>query len=273
MRKTRGFTLIELLVVIAIIAILLAVLIPSLKKAKQLVQAAICGSNLHQWHIVFKMYTQDYNDSFHAGWGNSAPESNWWMDAGRQYYGDVDKIRCCPSATLPEYNIDGSAGPGMGKEPFRAWGIDSGSFFRRGDYGSYGINGWVENPTPRIEQAVGFDGRKHWRNMSIPGSSNVPLMTDAQWIDFWPEDTANQRPPNTMNERWGGESHFVRLCQNRHNERQDVVFLDGSISKVGLKQLWTLKWHREYNTAGPWTSAGGVRLDAWPLWMRYFRDY
>lgn len=273
MRK-RGFTLIELLVVIAIIAILLSVLIPALGVAKKHTQAAMCGSNLHQWFIVFKMYTEENNDSFHGGWGNSAPESNWWMDAGRAYYGDVDKIRCCPTAILPETRIDGSYGPGLGKEPFRAWGIDDGSFLRRGDYGSYGINGWVENPTPRIEQLLGMSEQRKkqfWRKMAVPGASLVPLMTDAQWIDFWPEP--GDAPPNAENERWGNGSNFVRIVQNRHHERQNVVYLDGSNERIGLKKLWTLKWHRDYNTAGPWTQSGGVTAAKWPEWMRYFQDY
>jgi prepilin-type N-terminal cleavage/methylation domain-containing protein len=271
--RTRGFTLIELLVVIAIIAILLSLLIPSLKVARRHTQAAICGSNLHQWFIVFKMYADDNNDSFHGGWGSRSDMSNWWMDAGRIYYGDVDKIRCCPTATLTEFKPDGSNGPGWGKEPFRAWGYQN-DFFTKGDYGSYGINGWVENPTPAMEKALGFSEetkKRFWRKMTISGASRVPLMTDAQWIDFWPD--SGDAPPNAENERWGSGSNFVRIVQNRHHEKQNMVYLDGSNERVGLKQLWTLKWHREYNTAGPWTQAGGATAAKWPVWMRNFQDF
>jgi hypothetical protein len=42
---------------------------------------------------------------------------------------------------------------------------------------------------------------------------------------------------------------------------------------VGLKELWTLKWHRSFNTAGPWTKAGGVSPEDWPEWIRPFKDY
>jgi len=42
---------------------------------------------------------------------------------------------------------------------------------------------------------------------------------------------------------------------------------------VGLKELWTLKWHREFDTAGPWTKAGGVLPGDWPEWLRKFKDY
>jgi hypothetical protein len=49
--------------------------------------------------------------------------------------------------------------------------------------------------------------------------------------------------------------------------------MDFSVRKVGLKELWTLKWNRTFDTAGRWTKAGGVRAEDWPEWMRGFRDY
>jgi len=62
-------------------------------------------------------------------------------------------------------------------------------------------------------------------------------------------------------------------CVNRHFGGVNWLFVDWSVRRVGLKELWTLKWHREFNTAGPWTLAGGVQPDAWPEWMRRFKDY
>jgi len=63
------------------------------------------------------------------------------------------------------------------------------------------------------------------------------------------------------------------LCINRHNGTLNALFLDWSVRPIGLKELWTLKWNLAFDTAGPWTKAGGVKPEQWPQWMRGLKDY
>lgn len=63
-RKRRGFTLIELLVVIAVIAILAALLLPVLSRAKEKANSTACLSNLKQLALVLRLYIDEYNNTF-----------------------------------------------------------------------------------------------------------------------------------------------------------------------------------------------------------------
>lgn len=268
--RRGGFTLIELLVVIAIIALLMAILMPALNRVKLQAKTIACRANLRQWTVFFSMYTQDHDGKFQAGVGDQ--HVNHWMYALRDYYHNDPAIRCCPTATKPVQDINGQL---TGRfNAFSAWGVFIGEagYGEDGCWGSYGINGWVENPPPTsITVYEGFETVNNWRTPNVKGAGYIPLFMDALRFNIWPLPT--DTPPQIEDDVWKSDQHMRRICIDRHNGYINMAFLDWSVRNAGLKELWTLRWHKTYNTAGPWTTAGGVMPTDWPEWMRKLKDY
>ncbi len=84
MRNEKGFTLIELLVVIAIIALLLSIMVPSLRLVKEKAMNIMCQNNLRQYAITAEMYLTGNDDTYPAAWNSlfSETPSGWcqWHD-------------------------------------------------------------------------------------------------------------------------------------------------------------------------------------------------
>jgi prepilin-type N-terminal cleavage/methylation domain-containing protein/prepilin-type processing-associated H-X9-DG protein len=261
-KRSKGFTLIELLVVIAIIAVLMGILLPTLNRVKKQARKVACMANLKSWGLIWKMYCDENNGRWLNG--NGEGRGLWWIEPMLAEYRMDEKMRTCPQAKKAEGD---NVHQGIGFWSHQAW--------QTGDFvGSYAPNGWMCNVPGSASTIWGRpDAQNCWRTPNVRGASEIPLFLGAYWVDFWPLHT--DRPPDqdagpadTPN-----VNEMNRVCVDRHDGFVNGVFCDWSVRSVGLKELWTLKWHKEYDTAGAWTKAGAVTPSMWPQWMKRFKDY
>jgi prepilin-type N-terminal cleavage/methylation domain-containing protein len=274
MGKRRGFTLIELLVVISIIALLMAILMPTLRRVREQARMVGCSSNLRQWVIIMHTYCMENDGKFVSGVNSFG---HWWPYQLENRLKDwkTNKVWFCPTATKPivdEYGVSHQA-----FNIDQAWGIfkgDQGGYSSGPDgiAGSYGLNGYVIRiplDAAYVRDIPASCGYQDF--LEIPQGARVPVMMDGLRFDLFPIE--KDGPPVNEYDSWEGESRMARVCINRHRGSVCSSFADGSVRNVGLKELWTLKWHRQFQTNGPWTRAGGVAPTDWPDWIRPYPDF
>lgn len=178
----KGFTLIELLVVIAIIAMLLAILLPSLRKAKEVSRDVICRSNLKQWGLIWQVYAFEYDGKLPhmSGMGNLRGD---WIIALRKDY-PTGKITVCPDATKFVDYGDPAEHHGGVFTTYRNRMIKADGTYED-EYCSYGMNVWSYSTT---HSAMGSDGEaKIWGQFEVDVStSTIPLFMDSAYRGGFP---------------------------------------------------------------------------------------
>jgi prepilin-type processing-associated H-X9-DG protein len=220
------------------------------------------------------------------------------------YSGAFGKLSfLCPAASRnnapPDPNMRGARTRGHGDSgiggTFTPWRIylpdDSSPSALKLFTCSYGTNEYVGDPTPEKYLGTGVSAaeaeafrayaRKRWTRAALRSPSTIPFLFDCAASSATPWE--NDEPPAyeedfaifSRGNPWEPFHNTIRRpCIDRHGRGTvNVAFLDGSVRKVGLKELWTFKWHTQYNTQGPWTKAGGALPGDWPAWMRKFKDY
>lgn len=278
MRRGKGFTLIELLVVIAVITLLMALLLPALHRVRKQARAVVCQAQLRQWAKAVALYAEDNQGRlprdaggrvglwFLRGSFTSAVDPN---ESTSLRAVDTAGIACCPMAVKPgtagfTMTVNGQLyAEGMQGSAFESWVMTTpGPPF----CGSYGLNEWLfKRP---FEPGRPRGSLQYTDTFSLGGRRDAPLLLDSAMLSALPDNRF--KPPKSPDGKGPGMAPF---CINRHHDNVNTLFLDWSVRRVGLKELWTLKWDRTFDTAGPWTKAGGASPEDWPEWMRRFKDY
>jgi len=267
MANRKAFTLIELLVVISIISVLMGVLMPVLGRVREQARTVACASNLRQWGVIINMYTQDNNGRFYSGLikgSNDSGSGEWWRECLRPLSKD-EKMWVCPSARVFRATA-GDNVDAVPSSPFEAWRVAAS---KGGDIGSYTPNGWTCNPPSGLDMLWGRGPMNYyWRSAyNLKEAWNIPVMSEGWWVDAWPrqDDAPAEYGDRTPVEAMVANiNEMQRVCVNRHNGAQNVTFADWSVRKVPLKQLWKLKWHREFKVNAP--------PPVWPEWMAKLPD-